>query len=321
MRGSPCRGCYEGSPLYIYKEKEMSFKRYPHLERFGNTPVENIEIGTTYVFPKLDGTNASVWFEPDPDCDGGIKAGSRNRILSLDNDNAGFYQSVINHENLNHFFRTHLTKHILYGEWLVPHTIKNYRDDAWRRFYIFDVYNRETEKFLSYDEYQPLLDAAGLDYIPCIQKIKNGSYDHFLHAAKSNSYLLPDGTAGEGVVIKNYEWVDKRDVTWAKIVLAEFKDEFHKVMGANLLENKTGAQQIADMACTKVLIEKEFAKIVNANGGWTSKNIPELLGKVYYCVVTEELWACLKDIKLSVNFSELKQQCILKVKELKPELF
>lgn len=313
----------------------MSFKRYPHLERFGNTPVENIEIGTTYVFPKLDGTNSSVWVEsttePHPYQVGAwfkVCAGSRNRKLSIDNDNAGFLteieKTISYRGQMGHKLYVFLLDHpnfILYGEWLVPHTIKNYRDDAWRKFYIFDVYNRETEKFLSYDEYQPLLETAGLDYIPCIQKIKNGSYDHFLHAAKSNSYLLPEGAAGEGVVIKNYEWVDKRDVTWAKIVLAEFKDEFHKVMGANLLENKTGAQQIADMACTKVLVEKEFAKIVNANGGWSSKNIPELLGKVYYCVVTEELWACLKDIKLSVNFSELKQQCILKVKELKPELF
>jgi hypothetical protein len=65
----------------------MEFKKYMHLERFGTSEVEGIEIGTTYVFPKLDGTNASVWFE-----DGKIKAGSRNRELSFDNDNAGFYK-------------------------------------------------------------------------------------------------------------------------------------------------------------------------------------------------------------------------------------
>lgn len=39
------------------------FKRYPHLEKFGNQAVENIEFGSCYIFPKLDGTNASVWFK------------------------------------------------------------------------------------------------------------------------------------------------------------------------------------------------------------------------------------------------------------------
>ena len=26
-----------------------------------------------------------------------------------------------------------------FGEWLVPHSLKTYREDAWRDFYIFDV--------------------------------------------------------------------------------------------------------------------------------------------------------------------------------------
>lgn len=32
----------------------MSFIKYQHLERFGNTEVEGIEVGTVYVFPKID---------------------------------------------------------------------------------------------------------------------------------------------------------------------------------------------------------------------------------------------------------------------------
>ena len=51
---------------------------------------DGIELGKVYVFPKIDGTNGSVWID-----DGIIKAGSRNRELTLDNDNAGFYLSLI----------------------------------------------------------------------------------------------------------------------------------------------------------------------------------------------------------------------------------
>lgn len=36
-----------------------------HLERYGNDEVGGIEQGTTYVFPKLDGTNAQVWLNED----------------------------------------------------------------------------------------------------------------------------------------------------------------------------------------------------------------------------------------------------------------
>ena len=65
----------------------MKFTRYQHLERFGTTDVLNIEIGTCYVFPKIDGTNACVWMS-----DGELQAGSRKRKLTLESDNAGFYE-------------------------------------------------------------------------------------------------------------------------------------------------------------------------------------------------------------------------------------
>ena len=65
------------------------FIKYMHLERLGTTEVEGIEVGLTYVFPKLDGTNGSVWMVDD-----NLMAGSRNRVLSAGSDNAGFYAWV-----------------------------------------------------------------------------------------------------------------------------------------------------------------------------------------------------------------------------------
>ena len=303
----------------------MTFIRYPHLERFGNSGVQDIEFGVTHVFPKLDGTNASMWLGQD----GGefLCFGSRNRTVTKENDNAGFaaaFDNGIGGESRHLSFLSDNKNYILYGEWLVPHTIKNYREDAWRRFWIFDVYDRSTGKFLPYEVYQPLMEDFGLDYIPCIKKFKNGSYDNFLHEAQNNSsFLLPEGCKGEGIVIKNYDWTNKfQQVTWAKIVLNEFKDKFHAAMGANLQEVGSPAQIICDMACTPHLIEKEYAKITNHEHGWSSHYIPRLLHTVFYCVVTEELWDCLKKINYgSVNFQELKALCIQKVKQVKPELF
>lgn len=298
----------------------MTFLRYPHLEKYGNEEVADIEFGVTHIFPKLDGTNASVWYDNTM-----VRGGSRNRQVSLENDNQGFYSYILNGDKYGTIEEYCLTQphHVLYGEWLVPHTIKNYREDAWRRFWIFDVYDRTTGKFLPYEVYQPLLEQYDLDYIPCIKKYKNGSYENFLHEAQNNSsFLLPDGAKGEGIVIKNYDWTNKFNrVTWAKIVLNEFKDKFHATMGANLQEVGSNAQIICDLACTPHLIEKEYAKICN-DTPWSSRLIPRLLHTVYHSVVTEELWDSLKKINYgSVNFQELKHLCIQKVKQTKPELF
>lgn len=41
----------------------MEFKKYQHVERFGTDETEGINIGKCYVFPKIDGTNSSVWLE------------------------------------------------------------------------------------------------------------------------------------------------------------------------------------------------------------------------------------------------------------------
>lgn len=64
------------------------FIKYQHIERIGTSEVEGILDGDCYVFPKLDGTNASIWMD-----DAELCCGSRNRQLSLENDNGGF----INH--------------------------------------------------------------------------------------------------------------------------------------------------------------------------------------------------------------------------------
>ena len=74
----------------------MEYLRYQHIERYGNDEVDGINIGTCYVFPKIDGTNASVWLGDD----GQIKAGSRTRELSRESDNAGFYTYVQTSEKL-----------------------------------------------------------------------------------------------------------------------------------------------------------------------------------------------------------------------------
>jgi hypothetical protein len=296
----------------------MSFLKYQHLERYGNTEVEGIEVGTCYVFPKLDGTNGSVWYEH-----GTLRCGSRNRELSPDNDNAGFMNAMMVDKAVISFLYNEPDL-VLYGEWLVPHTLKTYNDDAWRKFYVFDVFDRKKERLLSYDEYSEGLVTAGINVIAPIAIIKNGSIDHFTECLSKAHYLVKDGEgAGEGVVIKNYDYTNKYGrQTWAKIVTNEFKAKHHIAMGAPVVGGEIVEEKIAAKYVTQALVDKVEAKIVNEMGGWSSKYIPRLIHTVYYDLVTEETWNFVKEFKNpKVDFKVLSHYVTVKIKELKKELF
>lgn len=295
-----------------------------HVEKFGNTAVNGIELGKVYVFPKLDGTNSSVWTINNGIPGNEIMGGSRTRQLSLESDNAGFYAWVLGEDRLINFLIKYPNLR-LFGEWLVPHTFKGYREDAWRRFYVFDVMNNETDEYLSYDAYKPMLDEFHLDYIPPLAIIKNASYENFLKILDTNKFLCPDeGEPGEGIVIKNYDYYNRfGNQVWAKVIKQEFKDAHYKAMGAPEINMSImNEEHIVAKACTLALVEKSVAKITTEKGEWSSKAIPELFGRMYYDIIKEELFDCLKEIKFgAVNFKTLKAVMINKIKILKPELF
>ena len=74
----------------------MEFRKYQHIERFGTSEVEGIEYGKCYIFPKIDGSNGSTYLGND----GLIHAGSRNRELTLDKDNGGFFAYILTLDNV-----------------------------------------------------------------------------------------------------------------------------------------------------------------------------------------------------------------------------
>lgn len=301
----------------------MEFKKYQHLERFGNDEVEGIELGKLYIFPKLDGTNAQVWLDDE----GNIKAGSRNRELTLEKDNAGFYKFVLENENIKKYLEKHPT-HRLYGEFLVPHSLKTYREDAWRRFYIFDVcLDKEngSVEYIPYDIYKPLVEEFGLDYIPPIVTMTNGSYEYFIRTLDNNTFMIQDGKGiGEGIVIKNYDYYNKyKRQIWAKIVTNEFKEIHKREMGVNNIKTeKVIEQEIVDNYCTEAFIEKEYSKILNETGEWDNRKIPMLLGRVFSELVKEETWNIIKKYKNpTINYKTLNALVINKIKTVKSDIF
>lgn len=298
----------------------MEFIKYQHIEKLDSEETEGILQGTCYLFYKIDGTNASVWKE-----NGELCFGSRNRKLSLDFDNAEFMKCNLNNPRLTSFFNEY--PHLrLFGEWLVPHSLKTYRNDAWRKFYVFDVMNGE--EYLPYEEYKLMLEKHSIDYIPPIAIGKNITEQQVYNMLnKTGDFLIEDGKGlGEGIVIKNYNYINKYGrQTWAKVVRTEYREKHKKEMGSPLVKGLyTIEQRIIDNYVTATLIEKEYSKIINEKGNWLNNYLPILFSRVFHCLVTEELWNILKDKKIGlakIDFKTLNQLTVLKIKETKKDLF
>lgn len=297
------------------------YVKYQHVEKFAKTSeVDGILNGTVYVFPKIDGTNAHVWFENNE-----MHYGSRRRELAVGSDNAGFLAWASLQENITdlaiHFEDCHV-----FGEWLVPHTLKTYSDDAWKRFYVFDIYNPKTQKHIQYDDYKPVLDKFNIDYIEPLSVYNNPSMERLYDCLEKNDFLIKDGEGvGEGVVCKNYDYVNKYGrQTWAKIVRSDFKSMHRKNNNTQIIDcNDFIEEKIVNEFLTIDIIEKVIANITVQNGGdWLNKSIPQLLNTVFYDFVNECTWNFIKKNKNpKIDFKMINRFCTERIKKLKPELF
>ena len=202
----------------------MEFKGYQHVEHLGKPETEGILTGHVIIQPKLDGTNMFIAY--DREKNDKLIVGSRRRFITPEDDNHGAARYVEdNKEKYLKFFKIDpdLT---LWGEFLVKGTVKNYLDDAWRKFYVFDV--TEGGKYIPYRVYESVLKHYGIEYVPIMAEFFNPTEDEVKAYALKATFLCKEGTTGEGCIIKNYSFVNKFGrVQWAKVVNESFKSKKH----------------------------------------------------------------------------------------------
>ena len=296
----------------------MNYLRYQHIEKLGTSEVEGILQGEVSLFYKIDGTNSLIYLKDD----GTLGFGSRNRELSLDKDNQNFMNSILNDSDLVERFNTFFKEYpncIVYGEWLIPVTIKRYKSDAWRKFYIFDILDTEEHRYLSYDEYSKILDSYGLSYIPRIAKLNNPTADEIKsYLDKTGDFLIANGL-GEGIVIKNYDYKNRYGRrTWAKVLTEDFLNSKSRVRKENHTNSQENAieHKIILSYLTPEHIQKEYSKLVERyNGEWSSKYFYELLNRVYDEFLKDNFELFIKKLRFpTINFRILKQLCDQEVK-------
>lgn len=306
----------------------MKFRKYQHIARYGRDGnCRGIENGLCFIFPKIDGTNCQTYIADNLE---DIKCGSRNMELNescRDRDTYnGFYDYAMNNENIRKFHMKYKNLR-LYGEWLVPHTIETYRDNAWKKFYVFDVleeYNDGTFRYLSFDEYLPLLLEFNLDYVKPIIKAENFNYDKLLMFCNKNTFLIEDGKGvGEGIVIKRYDYKNPSNNTiWAKLVLNEFKELNAEKFGHDKTSIPLSIEEkIVRDFLTQSFIEKEYCKLVEENI-WNNSMIPVLFKHIETELLTEEINNIIEEYNHPIiNFTILRNLIIDKIKETKKDLF
>lgn len=289
----------------------MKFKKYQHIERLGTPAVEGILNGSCYIFHKLDGTNTSVYLNDN----GEMEFASRNRALTPFKDNHGVRNALINDARFKDYLEAHPT-HRLFGEWLVPHTIRGYQASAWHKLYIFDV--MDGDKYLTYFDYMSECIRFDIDFIPLIERLETPTTEQISDLLDCCSWLMADDLPGEGIVIKNYDFVNKfGDTIWAKLV----RNVVHAAQKVQApIDVKTIEPIIIDNFLTPDLIQKEFAKL--AADGWHTKLIGKFIQDVWFTFVTEETFNFIsKHHNPKVNFALLHKLAVEKIKSVKPELF
>ena len=290
--------------------------KYQHVERLDpdNIEVQGLLNGKVYIQPKIDGTNTSVWMQ-----DGKLCFGKRSQAMGEGDDNRGVKAKYQNDEKLMEFFRQHPDV-IIYGEWLVKHTISTYLASAWNKLYIFDVCREDADgniiEYIPYDVYSEWFYKCGIsDYIiPMLDVLENPTIDDLQKYVEGNHYLLPDNQIGEGIVIKRYDYVNPYGrITWGKIVRSEFKVKSRSPFKGN--EDTIEAQIVEDMF-TPEFVLKEYAKIKELPGLDSKTIIPRTIGTIPYVFVTEEIGTIVKKYKKpTINFSKLYKLCESRIKE------
>lgn len=287
------------------------FKKYQKVRRLGDIYTEGLLDGIVHIFPKLDGANGSVWYDEDEQK---VKCGSRNLELNEEKQNQGFYDYVMGNEELIKLVKTYPTLRF-YGEWLVPHSIKNYKKDAWKKFYIFDVVG-EVGYHVPYHKYVKMLEPFDVEIVPLIKSMRNPKEETLIELSNHVDFLCEKDTYGEGIVIKNYEYINRYgEQTWGKVVTGEFKKKNYETFGTpsvpTIIEEK-----IIDDFVTTPFIEKEMSKLGYSLDNYPNEVIGEFLGRTWRTFIEEETFNILKKFKNpKVNFGYLNKLFVDRLKQ------
>lgn len=290
----------------------MAFKKYPDIERLGHD--DNREIlmygdDTLVIEEKVDGGNGSFWIEED----GLIHFGSRNRDLTIENDDKAFERQHIQ-------LKEHLQKiqeegikinpdYFYYIEWMAVHTIK-YTSVP---FVIgFDIRMKRAMNesdfglFLGRDTREQEFKRLKIENVPIIWrgKVSDLKKLNIRELIPKSKYY--DGWA-EGIVIKNYcrKAREGNHQLYAKLVRDEFKEDNKAVFG-NIRQTTSDTQKIVEEFCTDARIRKAVLKFVNEDSLPLDLRLMQKVPTYIIKDILKEEFTTIYDKYKFIDFKEMK---------------
>lgn len=307
----------------MIKTKTCMFLKYPKIKRLGHEDTVGILIGDVFIEEKIDGANTSIWME-----NGELKCGSRTRQLQEGFN--GFVDYVNDHKGIKAYL-TEFPNHRLYGEWLVRHTIA-YRETSYKHFYLFDIFvmpdvlvKIDVDRELTQKEIQEAQMVATIragEWRPS-ESVKDVAERYGI--LKPSVFAMwtnpsPDdiqkyvgmtdlGEKGEGVVVKNAEFINKwGDRVCAKVVTQEFKEDNAIVFGGNNKHSETYTEmKMVNEFMTLARIKKVMQKLQpTIDKRLDREHTSRIIQTAYHDMFEEELWSFVKKHK-KIDFGHLQK--------------
>lgn len=270
----------------------MEQKKYMNIERLKDKYVDGFQQGDHIVVQeKIDGANFSIRYDSESS---GVKAFSRKKTLELSNNLRGAWEwsQRLNENLVKEVLGSTL---ILFGEWLVSHTII-YPNDKYQNAYFYDVWDTQTEKYLTQDKVKDIVERLELNYVPVFYEGEFVSWEHLKQFVGRTDL---GGESGEGIVVKNMTRLNDPNTRlpfYTKIVADKFAEKKSvKKFDEGKLERRVKLQAIVESVVTEGRVRKLVHKMVDEGlipEDWDEHNMSDIaknIGKeVYYDCVKEE---------------------------------
>ena len=234
-------------------------KKYLDIERCKQKYAETFNVGEDIVIQeKIDGSNASIRYDEES---GTLKAFSRRLELNADNTLNGFWDYVQT-LNLDTFKEILSSRYIVFGEWMgAKHAIK-YPENVYGKFWMFDVWDTQTEQYLPYEETRSFYDKL----IACGNEENKFNFVPVFYIGKFESWEKTSELVGrtevgaeptgEGIVIKRQNCLDSKSSRlpfYVKIVSEQFS-EVHKSKKQKAIDPEAIAKKEANLALAATIV-------------------------------------------------------------------
>lgn len=204
---------------------------------------------------KVDGSNAAIAYDKETNK---LVAFSRKQTLDWNNTLNGFWNWV---QTLAVEPFAKYPNYVFFGEWLTSHTIK-YIQDAYKKFYFYDVYDKENKCYLPQSDVKSLADELNLRYVQTFYDGEFISWEHCMSFMYKSDIAVD---VPEGIVVKNQTELNNpnsRTPFVLKIVNSQFS-EIKKDNHRQKVAAKAKASDIVEQIVTKNRVQKELHKMID----------------------------------------------------------